>query len=420
MKGVEKIMPTFKKVVVREKSHEIKNLDEEDQKNYNNKVLKLENACKEFEKKFKECLGTPKKWKIAFEYFFKEQMKKSRLTSRTSRVLHKMSKNLSQFDDFFDFNKLDEYIKAFHFENKKADNNNLIKRSAIDDKYMVDFFNKTIPDILKNKADEYKKLKVLPWVFNKEKGFFYVIKKEDMSKVKYYKENIKSFYIRNEEIKSIGKEMFANSQNLKSVSLGNVTTIGESAFYNCKMIEAIIMQKVKKIGDSAFALCESIQSVPTSSVESIGKHAFSGCKQLEDVDLSSLTAISNYTFSNCTNLSIVNFGESVTTIGTGAFSGCAAIRSINLKNVRVIKEKAFEGCENLQRIELPRVVTIGKGAFSGCKNISQVDLKNVREIGPKAFEGCENLRIINLSKSASVSKDSFAGCKNLKDIEKTK
>ena len=144
------------KKVVKIGSTKTTNPNKKDQEKYEKKVENMQTACKEFEEKFKEYLDIPKMWQGLLKYYFEEQMAKNRLVSRTSRVLHDMSKKLSKFKGEFDPNKVAEYSKAFDFKAKTANSKDYIKRSAIDDKKVADFFNSEIPKILQRKAKEKK------------------------------------------------------------------------------------------------------------------------------------------------------------------------------------------------------------------------------------------------------------------------
>lgn len=149
-------MLNFKKVITRDKSTEDENSGTS-QGTYNKKVNELRTACKNFResvlnKEMKPEYGL----KEMFDEAFKEQMKKSQITSRTSRKLHKMSKNLSTFKGPFEQTKAKEYAKALHFDAKKPNKKGYIKRSAIDDEKINNFFNSEMIEILRGRRVEVK------------------------------------------------------------------------------------------------------------------------------------------------------------------------------------------------------------------------------------------------------------------------
>lgn len=153
-------MLNFKKVITRDKSTEDENSGTS-QGTYNKKVNELRKACENFResvlnKEMKPEYGL----KEMFDEAFKEQMKKSQITSRTSRKLHKMSKNLSTFKGPFEQTKAKEYAKALHFDAKKPNKKGYIKRSAIDDEKIDNFFNNEMIEILRGRRVEVKAQKI--------------------------------------------------------------------------------------------------------------------------------------------------------------------------------------------------------------------------------------------------------------------
>ena len=183
------------------------NKNKEDQQKYEEKVKNMRAACKKFEEKFDERLDFPQVWQGLLKENFKGQMAKNRLVSRTSRILHDISKKLSKFKGEFDPNKVAEYSKAFYFKAKTANSKDYIKRSAIDDENVAKFFNSEIPKILQMKAKEKKNalnkavrnskdwiatanekrrnsLKTGKEATNAEKEFYEAIKKATLRKIK--------------------------------------------------------------------------------------------------------------------------------------------------------------------------------------------------------------------------------------------
>ena len=149
-----------------------KNKNQEDQKNYENKVKELRKACQNFGEYLEEEVNEGTDFSDIIEKFkdekkgFGKQMKKSWVLSRTSRRLNEMKKNLSKFKNkTFDPQRIGDYVACFKFEREKTKKGN-IKRSAIDDEKVFKFFNSTDKDsisrvlnIKRTKAQKNKKLK---------------------------------------------------------------------------------------------------------------------------------------------------------------------------------------------------------------------------------------------------------------------
>ena len=383
-------MVNFKKVV-KMGSKKTKNPNKEDQKKYKEKVKNMQTACVKFDEEFRKKLDSPKEWQRLLKGKFERQMGKSRLKSRTSRVLHDMSKKLSKFKGGFDSSKVTDYINAFKFTAKKANpKDDYIKRSAIDDANVVYFFTNYIPDLLKeaNPLDE-------------ETGTFTVRKQEDFGKVNGCKTKIKKIIIR-ENIKTVEKFAFSDCTALESIDLKNVETVGEYAFSDCKALETVNLgNNVKTIGKSAFWGCKALETVNLgNNVKTIGKSAFFGCTKLNSIILNKnkVETIGEFAFCKCKALQGIDLGG-VTNIGELAFSGCKALKRVVFgDNVETIGESAFSECEALEKIDLSGVTNIGKSAFFGCTKLNSIILnKNkVETIGEFAFSGCINLDTVTL------------------------
>ncbi len=147
-----------RKVIARESST-LKDREKKYQRDYEVKVYDLLIQCKIFV----DYLGTTED-KFSYENIskaFKKQMKKNKMLSRTSRILNTMSKELSKFESKTFPEDLKNYLKIFNFKPERPnEKTGYMKRSAIDDKDIVDIFKKTmrdketIPGALKRRAAE--------------------------------------------------------------------------------------------------------------------------------------------------------------------------------------------------------------------------------------------------------------------------
>ena len=85
-----------------------------------------------------------------------------------------------------------------------------------------------------------------------------------------------------DNVRIIGRQAFANSQNVSTVLMTAVDSIENSAFSSCSNLKyVIISNSVDKIGDYAFGWCSSLKrvTIPTS-VFSMGSNVFTGCSNL--------------------------------------------------------------------------------------------------------------------------------------------
>ena len=171
-------MFSFRKVITKDESTEDENSGTS-QGNYNKKVNELRTACDNFGDYLKK-VNEKTRFSDIIEKFkdenkcFGKQMKKSQLLSRTSRRLNEMKKKLSKFQsNSFDFQKVDDYLKCFKFK-RETPKNGYIKRSAIDDKKVYDFFNRNVNDsifaILDIKQNIYELNKTASTVLGQARG----------------------------------------------------------------------------------------------------------------------------------------------------------------------------------------------------------------------------------------------------------
>lgn len=294
------------------------------QENYELKVSSLRNACERFITYLEnECLEDKKELKYAeilkyFKIMFSLQLKKSQMLSRTSRVLNKMSKELSKFKGNFSPKDSKRYLEVFKYKREKVnEKSKLIKRSAIDDEEVYGYFTKKIPGIFGEKAKELEKVAEAAEETSKEndsKTEYTVDKKDDFEKVEIYKKTLENVSL-GSKIKEIPQESFSGFDKLKGVSLS---------------------EKCKKIGARAFLGCEELVDINLGKVIEICANAFCNCKKLEKVDLSSI--------------------KSEKTIGENAFSNCNKLKSVTLPEnsnrreeikARGIKDKVLEQAGNL-------------------------------------------------------------------------
>ena len=207
---------------------------------------------------------------------------------------------------------------------------------------------------------------------------------------------LSSVTVDEEQIDTIGVDVFADCPNLK-----DITMFGDT-YYRCPQdaVTCIVPQGIKKIADRAFAGCTRLESVQLpQSVRAIGDEAFSDCPSLKSVELpDTLDSYGDGMFKNCTALVEIDYPQ----IGGGLLS------------------EMFKGCVNLQAVHLKEGLrSIGPNVFEGCISLSFIELPNtVREIWADAFKDCLGLTRIKLSAALDgFNSASFNGCPNLESIE---
>lgn len=268
-------------------------------------------------------------------------------------------------------------------------------------------------------------------------------------------------------VTSIGKEAFADSCSLKSVTIpDSVTSIGDMAFKGCKSLKSInIPDNFASIGEDAFLRCESLTSLVISiekiiggikyllycnrtaeviknedyyegdivipetvvfekvpyRVTGIGRSAFECCENLTSITIpDSVTTIRDRAFSFCFSLMYIIIPNSVKSIGESAFLYCKSLTSITIPDsVTSIERSVFENCEKFTSIIIPdNVKSIGMLAFSCCFSLASVVIPDgVRSIGYRSFESCSSLKSIVIPDYVTViEKEAFVGCTELTSI----
>jgi hypothetical protein len=265
-----------------------------------------------------------------------------------------------------------------------------------------------------------------------------------------YSDNIKTITMP-DSVKSIGRYAFRYSTGLTSVTMPNVTNIGEFAFGYCTGLISVSMPNVTSIGNMAFFNCIELTEAYMPNVTLIGNYAFDTCTELTNVYMPNVTSvIGEDTFYDCSGLISIDVGtdnpiyssadgvlfnkdmtalvkypqgmtgtytvpESVISIKDSAF-GHGRITSVTLPNVTNIGTTAFFDCTELTDVYMPRVTSIGTSAFSQCINLTNIYMPNVTSIGDRAFSQCTELTDVYMPRVTSIGDSAFSQCTGLVTI----
>ena len=232
-------MLNFKRVLKSTSAKE--NSNKKDQKDYMEKVKVLSNSCIKFVKYLKKINENTDFAEIekAFKTSFKVPMSKSKMLSRTSRLLHGMDKELLKFKGKFNPEEVEEYSEIFRFKAKEADKNDYIKRSAIDDETIANTFYNEIPKILIGKR---KELTEKEEIFNEFLGEFkkvQEVKKQSVNLANSITENINkltSVIKGDKNIESSEKQSFISALESNKKSIAKTTGETESHMANVEKI----------------------------------------------------------------------------------------------------------------------------------------------------------------------------------------
>lgn len=290
------------------------------------------------------------------------------------------------------------------------------------DKYNIldggdyDFFNQI--------REEVEFLELKEWGKTQFTGSFYFA---DMK-------NLKEIVLPNNSFAIGDDAMFANCDNLTTITWGTnttVTAIGKRAFSNCYKLKQECIQRMinevsdtgtggngivyGKIGDEAFYQCLEIETItiPTN-ISVIGYKAFCQNKEKSKFRqinlLASTIEIGKMAFQGCEVLETVvmskagnSYNQKITKLGEAAFADCRSISSASVNNiiasyaqnsletinakgneVKYIPAYLFYGCngigskntaeKNFTELTIPAEFgAIGKGAFGGAEGNHPID-----------------------------------------------
>ena len=176
----------------------------------------------------------------------------------------------------------------------------------------------------------------------------------------------------------IPPRMFESCTSLKEFTLPEgIKEIASGAFAGSGLEAIEIPDSVKEIGDwspfyedsnkGVFADCQNLKTVTVGNgIEVISTQAFSGCKNLTAVMIGSkIRYVEESAFSDCTNLATVTIGSGIRVIGNCAFSNCTSLTTVNIGAENVKYENNYNG----------------RGAFSGCSALSLKEKQKLRKTG---------------------------------------
>ncbi len=277
---------------------------------------------------------------------------------------------------------------------------------------------------------------------------------------------VTTFSVSDRNITTIGTGAFSTaSNNLKSVTLSNVTVVEDYALANCAALRNLTLGTLTYVGSHAFYGDTALSTLPTlqgGSDTFIGEYAFASTG-LTNVTIPAEIAIGNYAFADNKSMSTVKI-ENNATIGDYAFYGSYNLKTVTIGDDVTIGERAFSGIasgeymekighggklaeyfysgkstsynsQNVNTTVIPALsainsLSIGKNAVigdyafysagSGDYNYSYTVTTNGNEQTKSEKYTGGSLTSVTLGEGATIGNYAFFGCKNLKTIDLSK
>lgn len=192
--------------------------------------------------------------------------------------------------------------------------------------------------------------------------------------------NLKEIVLPNNYFAIGDKYMFANCDNLTTITWGTqtrVTAIGKGAFSNCSKLKQTCIQKM--INEVLPTGTDGNGSIVYGK---IGDEAFFKCLEIENIEIpATISVIGDMAF--CQDKERSNFRQIYLPDGTIA-----------------IGKKAFQGCELLETVGMSKdgngnynqkIVGLGEAAFADCRSISSTSVNDI--IASYAQNSVETIKI---------------------------
>ena len=451
-------MPSFRDVIAREKATD-KDREKKDQQNYENKVKELLTSCKNFNEYLKDNLKAQPNFSTIAENFkkdemFGKQMKKNKLTSRTSRILNEMCKKISKIEGEYNPKEPLEFFEAFKFTPKKANSKTgRIKRSAIDDAEVVKFFSQDLSITLQNIAYKLayesrkaialgnksleKSNKLSEGILTQISNTTNIVNEFNKVKEKANKEKLGEKDENAEKQVSNGVKSAAALETLKT----NLTDLQNKIDKELKNFKEAIKKPVKD-ADNINKLVTSLNDMNKNAEDTKNKlekktTELQTLTETLDNDIDDATGPFNKKTETFVVSSVEDFAKiaeykskikflyiegDVTYVQASVGRELNNLQYVNLSSkVKEIRDDAFNGLDKLETVVVDKSnpgLSVFRNAFKDCTKLGLFDNLNcAKSIRTNAFAGCTSLKMITVGKATNISEGAFSGCTQLETVE---
>ncbi len=157
------------------------------------------------------------------------------------------------------------------------------------------------------------------------------------------------------KVTTIGRECFADNNNVESITIPEgVTSIEDQAFKGCTSLKNISLpDSLVHFESEVFQDCTAIEEVTLPDnidPEQMGIGTFRGCSSLKKVTRPQYTA-SIYEYYGCSSLEYAPLDENAIVIPHCVFEGCTSLKEAAIpKETEKIFQSAFKDCVNLEKV----------------------------------------------------------------------
>lgn len=220
------------------------------------------------------------------------------------------------------------------------------------------------------------------------------------------------------DVKTIGKECFADTDVQEVTLPEGIESIESKAFVNCFKLKKInFSEGLEFVKDRAFMNCISLAKVALpETLTELGDYAFynAGIKQLTLPDPKNVLSAGINVFGaiKIKNISIPKDFR----LSKAMFATCQQLCSVNFEARWVnIPERCFYHCTNLTKVDISKALFIKDAAFLECHRLSVSVIPAHTYVSACAFmkTGVEDVTIEDISK---IEKRAFFNCKSLEKL----
>ncbi len=250
----------------------------------------------------------------------------------------------------------------------------------------------------------------------------------ELSSVTYGNETVKSGeYKLSKSIKAIGSEAFKDNPLLRNLIVpDSLETIGDNAFYNaiqsgyhCKDVTATFYYVNGIIAGNILNSQYVSHIVVNDNIQTLGEKAFFNMPVLETISLpDTISSVGANVFANPGKKVMATFRGVDGTIDASVYDGkTSGICYIYIEDgIKNIGKNAFANSDTVLGVEIVNTDTIDDYAFSNCPAMKQLYIDSVVNINDYAFSNCPAMKQLYIDSVVNINDYAFSNCPAMKQL----